>query len=136
MRGCVINRTNRKPRKKEIPILFGSDGDMYIIPSKFEQDFKPGTNEFLVRGIYHVTTQRSVVYLQGHEVIEDIISTCVHETIHHSLIDIQSDVEYEVDMDDEQEHRMIRNMTWAAETLIQDYTLNYNQAMRDLVDKE
>jgi hypothetical protein len=134
---CKVNRDNRKKRGlQNTDFKIGPDGDIYIIPSTFEQDFKLGFNEFVVRGVYHWNTERSVVYMQGHEVLEDVYSTCIHETIHHCLMQVQQDAEYEISIDDEQEHRIIRNMMWAADTLIKDYTLNYNQALRELVEKE
>ncbi len=79
----------------------------------FHQDFKITSIYDNNRGIYYPETKRSIVYLAPHENIEDIISTCVHETI-HSIID---DIDTEGELDEDIEHDIIRKMMWATEAI-------------------
>lgn len=87
--------------------------------SEFTQDFEVAS-DMHVRGIYYLDSQRSVVYLKGHEVPEDLPSTCSHETYHHCFCMMQyygdGDEGYLV-MDEEQEHDLIRYLAWSLEQL-------------------
>ena len=63
------------------------------------------------RGIYHPDTNRVDIYPIQHENIEDMYYTIVHESIHY-IID-----QYEEEIDDDQEHRLIFAMQWAEEMI-------------------
>ena len=80
----------------------------------FKQDIKIVPDEDLVRGMYFENTKRSVVYARTHECIEDLIQTCVHETLHHVIDTIDEDLE----LDSEQEHRIIKFIQWGNEHLV------------------
>ena len=80
-----------------------------ISERRFSQDFKVVPEFDEVRGEYFAESKRSNVYLSKHECIEDIICTCTHETIHHVIN--QFDVDLDVDMN--QEHKLIKKMAWA-----------------------
>jgi hypothetical protein len=99
---------------------FSNDGDMLIgKASRFTQDFKIIPHEMMVRGIFHSESYRSVVYAGRHESIQEIIDTCVHETIHGVVQESIDDLEEnELKIDIEQEHNAIRYMMWADEFLV------------------
>lgn len=96
---------------------FNPDGDMMIgRASRFTQDFKIFGTETRARGIFYPETFRSVVYTGEHECIEDIIQSCVHETIHGLIEEEKEDNDLLIDI--EQEHTVIRQMAWAPESLV------------------
>lgn len=80
--------------------------------STFEQTFHFLGKEDLLRGIYYPETERSIVYLHKHETLDDLVNTCVHETIHHCIFGFTEEEDtFQIDI--EQEHDIIRNMVWA-----------------------
>lgn len=116
-------------------VKFGEDGDFYILPSTHEQTFKIAFDDDIVRGMYQESTQRSIVYLRNHSCIEDIISTCNHESLHHALVDVQYGG-YEgrdlVDMDVYQEHWAIRQIEWIMQGYLSDQHIeSKNEVLRE-----
>src|SRR6185437_8585662 len=94
---------------------FGPNGDMVHYEDRLIQDFSifPPIHVKL-RGVYHPNSHMSYVYPVYHENIEDIISTCSHEAIHHAIMTKDFDIDDEVaKVDEEQEHMIIRFMMWA-----------------------
>jgi len=84
--------------------------------STFDQDFKYTGKEEILRGVYYWDSERSLIFLSRHEVPEDLVNTCVHETIHHCIYRIVQDEDEglgTLSLDVEQEHDVIRNMAWA-----------------------
>ena len=84
--------------------------------STFDQDFKYTGKEEILRGIYYWDSERSLIFLSRHEVLEDLVNTCVHETIHHCIYQIVINEDEGLGtlaLDMEQEHDIIRNMSWA-----------------------
>ena len=71
-------------------------------------DFKLGGEN---RGIYYDETHRCLIYLSNHENIEDIYKTITHE-VYHYCID-----EFGVQIDEEQEEKLIFNIQWAEYSL-------------------
>lgn len=93
--------------------------------STLDQTFEIVGKEELLRGIYYAETERSVIYLHRHEVIEDIYNTCIHEAIHHaifSIVDSDDEGMGSLKIDIEQEHDIIRNMAWADFWAVDDYS--------------
>ncbi len=93
----------------------------------FNQDFQLQDRETgLIRGIYYPETRRSMVFLGRHESIEDLINTCVHETIHQCLFSLiyEEDAEYKTRLIDiHEEHDMIRDIAWMdLDTIFDDNT--------------
>ncbi len=84
--------------------------------STFDQDFKYTGKEEILRGVYYWDSERSLIFLSRHEVVEDLINTCIHETIHHCIYQITQECDEglgSLSLDIEQEHDVIRNMAWA-----------------------
>ena len=63
------------------------------------------------RGVFFEESNRSIIILQNHECIEDILSTINHESIHFCLR--ESD-----DIDIEQEEEIIFRMAWADNSIL------------------
>lgn len=91
--------------------------------SNHVQTFKIGLNSDSVRGIYYNTNWRSYVFLKFQESIEDVISTCVHESLHAAIDHCSTweDDELEDDIleqneafyiDDDIEHIIIQKIMW------------------------
>ena len=59
------------------------------------------------RGIYYEETNRCLIYLPMHETIEDVYKTISHEVFHYCL------EENGVQLDEEQEEKLIFNIQWA-----------------------
>lgn len=97
---------------------FSPNGDMQtgelVI---FDQDFRIISLEDNVRGQYYPESNKSYIYLAKHECIEDIICSCVHETI-HALIDQEDSDEDSFRADTSQEHWAIKQISWANENLV------------------
>ena len=64
------------------------------------------------RGIYFNDTKRAIIYLPMHESLDDIYKTINHEVYHHCF-----SMWEEVLMDDEQEERLIFELSWAHQSL-------------------
>lgn len=104
--------------------------------STFDQDFKYVGREELLRGVYYWESDRSIIYLHRHETPEDLINTCVHETLHHCIADIIMEDDEgagSLSMDIEQEHDIIRNMAWANYWAVDDYTAINNKLIKSKI---
>jgi len=64
------------------------------------------------RGLYYEETRRCLVYLCNHENVEDIYKTIQHEVLHHCI------EESGVQLDEEQEEKLIFNMQWANYSIV------------------
>ena len=71
-------------------------------------DFKLGGEN---RGIFYNETSRCLIYLSNHENLEDIYKTITHELLHYCLD------ENSVQIDEEQEEKLIFNIQWAEYSL-------------------
>ena len=67
-------------------------------------DFKLGGEN---RGMFYDETNRCLIYINNHENIEDLYKTISHEVYHYIIS------EYGVQLDEEQEEKLIFNMQWA-----------------------
>lgn len=67
-------------------------------------DFKVCGND--ERGVYYEETRRAIIYLNGHESIEDLLCTITHEVIHHCVRNVKN-------IDELQEESLIFAMAWA-----------------------
>ena len=67
-------------------------------------DFRSSGND--ERGVYYEETMRAIIYLNGHESIEDLLCTITHEVIHHCVRNIKN-------IDELQEESLIFAMAWA-----------------------
>jgi hypothetical protein len=63
------------------------------------------------RGVFFPSTKRIIVYLDGHECIEDIYKTIQHEVIHLAIDNLDEE------LDDDQEEKAIFAMAWAEESI-------------------
>ncbi len=63
-------------------------------------------------GIYYPNSQRVIIYLNNHESMTDILKTIQHELIHAAI------EECNVEMDEDQEEKLIFFMAWADECLV------------------
>lgn len=113
-------------KKNPKPIL-EDEGDFYLFTPEYDshQTFTiaPQLGESY-RGVFYADNKQSYVHAGRHENIEDIISTCVHESLHAAIWEC-SDWEYiemwnnelrEKDIiktDDRKEHNAIRVMLMA-----------------------
>jgi uncharacterized protein YjaZ len=61
-------------------------------------------------GEYYTNSERINIFLNKHENVEDIISTIIHEYLHHCIKGEE--------LDDDQEERLIFAMQWAHEYLV------------------
>ena len=94
--------------------------------SLWQQDIEYTDTEFGgVRGVCIAETKNTIVYLDRHENLADVVSTCVHETIHQCLSDID-DTLLETEWNIKQEHWCIQKILLAEETL-SDYTSIINK---------
>ncbi len=97
---------------------FGPGGNMIYVESPWEQDFRFVNTQTPCRGICYEQTSRSYVYLGMHESINEIIDSCVHESIHmairHYMIHGE---EYPERMDIDHEHEMMRYFMMAEDIL-------------------
>lgn len=59
------------------------------------------------RGVYYEESERSVIFLNKHESLDDIYKTITHEMIHHCIN------EFDIKMDEDQEELLIYQMAWA-----------------------
>ena len=66
------------------------------------------------RGIYYSETKRAIIYLGGHETIEDLYKTLDHEVFHHCFEELgETD-----NMDEDMEEQLILSMQWAPLDLV------------------
>lgn len=63
-------------------------------------------------GICYPETRRTITYLAKHEAESDIHNTMQHEPIHSCLSDFQWLSDDPLDMDLEQEHKVIQKISW------------------------
>jgi len=63
------------------------------------------------RGLYYEETRRCLIFLNNHENVEDIYKTNTHEVLHHCI------EETGVQIDEDQEEKLIFNMQWAEYSL-------------------
>ena len=75
------------------------------------------TTNFLIRpndnrGMYFEQTRRVLIYLPQHENIEDIYKTNTHEILHYCI------EKSGVQIDEEQEEKLIFNMQWANYSIV------------------
>jgi len=63
------------------------------------------------RGIFYNETNRCLIYLSNHENLEDIYKTNTHEILHYCIDEIG------VQIDEEQEEKLIFNIQWAEYSL-------------------
>lgn len=136
---CRINDRHKRTLKP-IPITefsFGPDGQFYVHQSEHTQDFRIAFDDNMVRGEYFDFTQKSIVYPRYHEVIEDIISTCVHETLHKCLADVEYgiDADYGIPMEIHQEHWAIRQVAWAGESIQKEFDYHRNSVIREELEE-
>ena len=104
--------------------------------STFDQDFKYTGKEEILRGVYYWDSERSLIFLSRHEVPEDLINTCVHETIHHCIYQIATGDDEgtgTLALDMEQEHDIIRNMAWAEFWAVDDWCQIRNTFIRSKI---
>lgn len=106
-------RHRTRPQERQDPRIRHLGG-MAFAESKFTQDFRNAASDGGIKGEYFYETERSIVILMPHESIDDLVNTCVHETIHHALAASPGDVETPP-LDIESEHQAIRFMQWAGE---------------------
>lgn len=96
--------------------------------SNHQQDFKIGLRRDDCRGMFYENSGRSFVYLYYQESPDEVIDTCVHETIHAAIDHCSGWEDNELEegkiteedafyVDDLSEHDIIRNMMWAEEIL-------------------
>lgn len=102
---------------KEYEPDFSPSGDVTAInQSRVTQDFRIFPIEDIVRGIFYNTSWKSFVFVGRCESIEEIISVCEHEIIHGLIEEEREDTDIEVD--EQMEHWVIREMAWAPESLV------------------
>ena len=61
------------------------------------------------QGTYYDVSSRCITYLNKHESLEDITKTVDHEVFHFCIDKLN------IEIDDEQEHKMIYYLQWADE---------------------
>lgn len=137
MSNCIVKRGSKKssiyPTMQTVK--FGEDGDFYTIPSNHEQTFRIAFDDDMVRGMYQDESERSIVYLRNHSNIEDIISTCNHEALHHAISYISRggfEGRDEIDIDTYMHHWAIRQVEWIMNDCLSDEHIeSKNDVLRD-----
>lgn len=111
------SRVRKTPR-----VIMEGDGDFYLETSNLPSHHTFRTfnqSGEIFRGIYYADSKRGYTFLHRHEVLEDILSTTEHENIHAAIAQIREweedevlnsklTAKYELLMDDNEEHNMIR----------------------------
>ena len=107
-----------------------------------EQTFQVIYHEDEKRGIYYTSNSKSYVFLKNHGTFDDIINTCVHESIHAAIDDIDGQENDEIDEgtlaekdatwhNDEQEHWAIRNVMWILQDCVSDEFMDQHNIYRN-----
>jgi len=107
--------------------------------STFDQTFQYVGKEELLRGVYYWDSERSIIYLHRHEALEDLMNTCVHETIHHCIYQViieDDEGTGSLALDIEQEHDIIRNMAWADFWAVDGYSQINNVFIKTKIQPE
>jgi len=77
-----------KGSKKDPKMIMEDEGDFYMFTPEYDshQDFTitPQLGE-TYRGVFYPEDKQSYVHVGRHENEEDIISTCVHESLHAAI---------------------------------------------------
>lgn len=130
--GSCGTRCGGKPSgiKRNPKVIMEDEGDFYLI-----EDIYPSSQTFrmtvesgeTMRGVYYAEDKSSYIFLNRHENIEDVMSTCNHEALHAAIFQV-IEWEYLEMLNDEitekwsikgnnnfKEHNAIRIMLWAPE---------------------
>lgn len=91
-------------------------------------------------GICYPESRRTITYLAKHEAETDVHNTMQHEPIHAVLADFQYMSDDPLDMDLEQEHKIIQKISWVANEKVFDKgyfsLINFVQVKPKLSEKE
>lgn len=82
---CGVKPNNRKYNPK---VIMEDIGDIYVEEVQYpsHQTFKITTESGeTFRGVFYTEDKSSYVFLNRHENIEDILSTCEHEALHAAI---------------------------------------------------